>query len=167
MIFQALIRRRQYLLTLVTIILSILCSLPVVAGSFIPVPESYPFSVITKSIVAEKPLTIAQRKHSFSLWQQLNLTAEQQQQIKRIHSRYRQRLSQKRDNLAKLQRQLSDMMVGTAPVELLRAKNQQLSVLHQEIGSLRFESMLATREILTPQQRDKFRELVNSELADD
>ncbi|MEL6911717.1 MAG: hypothetical protein AAFO85_16140, partial [Cyanobacteria bacterium J06598_4] len=56
--------------------------------------------------------------------------------------------------------QLSDMMVGTESVELLRAKNHQLNTLRQEIGSLRFESMLATREILTPQQRQKFRELV-------
>ncbi|MEM7760985.1 MAG: hypothetical protein AAF298_23070, partial [Cyanobacteria bacterium P01_A01_bin.40] len=61
----------------------------------------------------------------------------------------------------------SDMMVGTEPVELLRAKNQQLNNLRQEIGALRFESMLATREILTPQQREKFRDLVNSRQTDD
>lgn len=167
MIFQALIRRRQYLLTLVTIILSILFSLPVVAGFSPTVFKSNPPSLVTESIVAKQSLTIAQGQHSVSFWQQLNLTDEQQQQIKIIHSRYRQEISQKKDNLAKLQRQLSDMMVGTAPIELLRAKNQQLSDLQQKISTLRFECMLATREILTPLQREKFRELVNSQLSDD
>ncbi|MEL6931020.1 MAG: Spy/CpxP family protein refolding chaperone, partial [Cyanobacteria bacterium J06600_6] len=95
-----------------------------------------------------------------SLFQQLNLTGEQQQQIKQIQLRYQQQLVKKKQHIAKLQQQLSDMMVGTETVELLRAKNQRLSRARQELGSLRFESMLATREILTLQQRQKFRELV-------
>ena len=54
------------------------------------------------------------------------------------------------------------MMVGTEPIELLQAKNQQLSSLRLKMESLHFESMLAIREILTPQQRQKFRELVKN-----
>jgi Spy/CpxP family protein refolding chaperone len=57
------------------------------------------------------------------------------------------------------------MMVGIESVELIRAKNQQLVTLHQEIKALSFESMLAIREILTPQQRQKFRELVDLHLT--
>ncbi len=171
MIFQALVRRRPYLLTFVTIIFSIICSLPVVAGSSLSGLKSHIPNLRRGAIVVEQPLplplTVAQHKQSFGLFQQLNLTAEQQQQIKRIHTRYRQEILQKRNSIAKLQQQLSDMMVGTEPVELLRTKNQQLNILHQEIGTLRFESMLATREILTPQQREKFRELVNSRLTND
>ena len=56
-------------------------------------------------------------------------------------------------------------MVGTEPANLIRAKNQQLVSLRQEIGELRFESMLATREILTPQQRQKFRKIIESQLT--
>lgn len=55
-------------------------------------------------------------------------------------------------------------MAGTDSAELIRAKNQELVQLHQEIGTLRFESMLATRELLTPQQRQKFRQLAQSQL---
>ncbi|MGB5631856.1 MAG: Spy/CpxP family protein refolding chaperone [Waterburya sp.] len=167
MIFLALVRRRRYLLTLVSIIFSIIFSLPVFAGSSLSALKSQPPSLKTEIIIADRTQISAQQKKSFSLFQQLNLTEEQQQQIKRIHSRYRQKILQKRDSIARLQQQLSDMMIGTEPVELLRAKNQQLNVLRQEIGTLRFESMLATREILTPRQREKFRELVNLRLTDD
>ena len=167
MIFQALVRRRPYLLTFVVIIFFIICSLPVGADSSLSGLKSHTSNPGRETITAEQPLTIAQQKQSFGLFQQLNLTAEQQQQIKIIHTRYRQEIRQKRSSIAKLQQQLSDMMVGTEPVELLRAKNQQLNALHQEIGTLRFESMLATREILTPQQRRKFREVVNSRLTND
>ncbi|MEM8719318.1 MAG: Spy/CpxP family protein refolding chaperone [Cyanobacteria bacterium P01_G01_bin.39] len=167
MIFQALVRKRRYLLTLTTIIVSVVCSLPVVAGSFfLPLKNHIP-SFTKETIVADSSLAVVKQKQTFNLFQQLNLTGEQQQQIKRIHSQYRQQIQRKKQNIAKLQQQISDMMVGTEPVELLRAKNQQLSILRQEIGTLRFESMLATREILTPQQREKFRDLVNSRLAED
>ena len=167
MIFQTLVRKRRYLLTLATIILSVILSLPVFASSSLSIPNSSLYSLSTESILADSSLAIIREKQSFNLFQQLNLTPEQQRQIKAIHSQYRQQIRRKKNTIAKLQQQLSDMMVGTEPVELLRAKNQQLNNLRQEIGTLRFESMLATREILTPQQREKFRDLVHARLADD
>ena len=167
MVFLAFVRKRRYLLTLVTITFSIICSLPVVASSSLPALKSQAPFLRTDAILADRAQIIAQQQQSFSLLQQLDLTEEQQQQIKQIHRRYKQEILQKKSNIAKLQQQLSDMMVGTEPEELLRATNRQLNALRQEIGTLRFESMLATREILTPRQREKFRELVNSRLIGD
>ena len=105
-------------------------------------------------------------RHSVPL-QQLNLTREQEAKIRQIHYKYRETIRKKRNSLVILQQQLSDMMVGTESVESIRAKNQQLVNLRQEIGALHFESILATREILTPQQRQKFRELVKLQLPSD
>lgn len=156
MIFQVLGRRRRYLLTLVAIALSILYSLPVFASALQQARLGNLVLFKTSTIVAQQ--TPVEQK--VSLFHQLNLTGEQQQQIKQIQLRYQQQLVKKKQHIAKLQQQLSDMMVGTETVELLRAKNQRLSRARQELGSLRFESMLATREILTLQQRQKFRELV-------
>ena len=155
MIFHAL--RRQRLLTLVAIGLSIFYSLPVFANSarFL---SSRPGNYVPTQIIAQS----SSQQQQISLFQQLDLTPEQQQQIQQIHRRYRQQILKKKQNISRLQQQLSDMMVGTEPIESLRAKNQQLNVLRQEMGTLRFESMLATREILTPQQRQKFRELVKN-----
>ncbi len=123
--------------------------------------RSYP---TPKSIIAEHQVTITKQLPQ-SLIQQLNLTNEQRQKIKLIHYRYKQQILKKKNNLAVLQQQLSDMMSGTESVELIRTKNQQLVTLRQEIGALRFESMLATREILTPQQRQKFRKILESQLS--
>ncbi|MEM8673968.1 MAG: Spy/CpxP family protein refolding chaperone [Cyanobacteria bacterium P01_G01_bin.67] len=167
MIFQALVRKRRYLLTLITIILSVICSLPVFANSSLSIIKTQIPSLTTETFMADSSLAIVKQKQSFNLFKQLNLTEDQQRKIKQIHSQYRQQIRRKKNSIDKLQQQLSDMMVGTEPVELLRAKNQQLNNLRQEIGALRFESMLATREILTPQQREKFRDLVNSRQTDD
>ncbi|MEL6438445.1 MAG: Spy/CpxP family protein refolding chaperone [Cyanobacteria bacterium J06621_8] len=167
MIFQALVRKRRYLLTLASILLSVAFSLPVFASSSLSVLKSHPSTLFTESIIADSSLAIVRPKQSFDLFQQLDLTSEQQRQIKRIHSQYLQQIRRKKNTIDRLQQQLSDMLVGTESVELLRAKNQQLNDLRQEIGTLRFESMLATREILTLEQRAQFRELVNSRLADE
>ena len=158
---QILVRRRRYLLTIIVTILLVIYSFPVFATSSL---YDYISRWKTEVVANNFPL-VAQRTQSVSLFQQLNLTEEQHQQIKQIHRQYKQQIIRKKNAIAKLQQQLSDMMVGNESVEVLRAKNQQLSLLRQEIGTLRFESMLATREILTPQQRQKFRELVNSQLT--
>ncbi len=121
-------------------------------------------SSTAKSTIADNHLTVTKQQPQ-SLIQQLNLTDEQKQKIKQIHYRYKQQILKKKNNLAVLQQQLSDMMIGTESVELIRAKNQQLVTLRQEIGALHFESMLATREILTPQQRQKFKKILESRLS--
>ena len=160
MISQAFSKRQRHWLILAAITLSIICSFSVFSDS----SWSSLTSPAPEEIVANSSPSTTKRS-STSLLQQLDLTSEQQQRIKQIHLQYRGQIRKKKANLTRLQQQLSDMMVGTEPVELLRAKNQQISVLRQQIGKLRFESMLATREILTPQQRRKFRELVASQLA--
>ena len=162
---QVVVKRRRYLSISVTIALFIICSFPAYAGSPLSL-NSYSANWRSPAIVANNSMSDKEQQQPIGFFQQLNLTEQQQQQLKQIHRQYRQQIIQKKNTVAKLQQQLSDMMVGTEPVELLRAKNQQLTLLRQELGALRFESMLATREILTPQQRQKFRELVNSRQAD-
>lgn len=156
----------QYLFSLTAMILFILHSSPVLAVSrvFSPRENKSNYSMDT-TIIADDYLLKTKQKQSQNLLHKLNLTREQQQKIRQIHDQYKQQIHHKKNALIVLQRQLSDMMAGTEPVKLIRAKNQQLVVLQREIGELRFESMLATREILTPQQRQKFRELVKSRLS--
>ena len=139
---------------------------PVVAQAKFPLIKPVNSTSWGKNItnIADNPL-ITTKQHPSSLLQQLNLTSQQKEQIKRVHHQYKQQIRKKKHSLDLLQKQLSDLLVGTESVELIRAKNEQLVNLRQEIGELRFESMLATREILTPQQRQKFREIIESQLA--
>lgn len=119
---------------------------------------------LSKTLLADIPLEVNKQNQAIELFHQLNLTPEQKHQITKIHRKYHQQLRKKHNTLAFLQRQLSDMIVGTETAELLRSKNAQLAIVRQEIDTLRFESMLATREILTLQQRQKFRDLVQLRL---
>ena len=137
---------------------------PVIADSRLPF--SSPNNNYFAQNTASGNNSLATVKQQPSSWlQKLNLTSKQKEQIEQIHHQYKHQIQKKRKNLTVLQKQLSDLMVGTESAELIRAKNKQLVNLRQEIGELRFESMLATREILTPQQREKFKEIMESQLS--
>ena len=97
-----------------------------------------------------------------SILQQLNLTWLQKQRIQQIHRQYQQRILQTKSQLHSLQEQLTEMMAGTDSIAAIRAKNQELVLLRQKVGELHFESMLATREVLTPEQRQKFKKIIES-----
>ena len=97
-----------------------------------------------------------------NLFEQLNLTPRQKYQIDRIRRRYQAPITRLKEELRLAQRQLSTMMAGTDSATTIRAKHQQITEFRQELGELHFESMLATREILTPQQRQKFAEFIQN-----
>ena len=111
--------------------------------------------------IADNPETIEPDSPS-SLFQQLNLTPQQKSQIWQIRRRYQSPISRLKQNLRLAQQQLASMMAGTDSAELIRAKHAEIANFRQQLGELHFESMLATREILTPRQRQKFAEIVES-----
>ncbi len=130
----------------------------------------YKSSGISPANILAAPILVNSTRHeaiesnsTVSLVKQLNLTLEQQRQIERIRRQYQQSILHRKQELESLRQQLVQMMAGTNTVAEIRAKNQELVILRQEIGKLRFESMLATREILTPEQRQKFREIIESQ----
>lgn len=155
----------QSLLTLTAITPLIIYSSPILetSQSLFHKSNQNQYFLASKIIADSSP--VIHKQQPDHLLQQLNLTSKQEAQIRQIHYKYREAIRKKRNNLVILQQQLSHMMVGIESVELIRAKNQQLVTLHQEIKALSFESMLAIREILTPQQRQKFRELVDLHLT--
>jgi Spy/CpxP family protein refolding chaperone len=69
---------------------------------------------------------------------------------------------QRQKNLHSAQQELVNMMVGTDAAEVIRSQQQQVVQFRQELGELRFENMLAIREILTPEQRQKFAQIMQS-----
>lgn len=97
-----------------------------------------------------------------NLFQQLNLSHQQKQKIKQIRQQYQAQIIQLRENLQLAQQQLAVMMAGTDSVAVIRAKHEEIAQFRQQLAALHFESMLATREILTPQQRQKFAEIIEA-----
>jgi Spy/CpxP family protein refolding chaperone len=85
--------------------------------------------------------------------EQLNLSEPQKQQISSIRQKYRGQIEQLQEKARVTQKELFDMMAGTESVSAIRSKREEAASLREELGNLRFESMLEMREVLTPQQR--------------
>ncbi len=83
----------------------------------------------------------------------LNLSQGQIQKLQTIKQRYHDRIRQNSRNLRQARQELLLLLTGTAANKDVRAKFRQVQSLDQQMTELRFESMMATREILTPEQR--------------
>ena len=88
----------------------------------------------------------------------LNLSADQVQQMHAIRGQYKDKLSQGRQSVRQSQQELRSLMAGDAPETQVREKYSQLRTLKQTVADTQFESMLATRKILTLEQRHAFAE---------
>ncbi len=90
----------------------------------------------------------------------LNLTPDQVQQIQAIRNRYQARLTAERQAVRVAQQELNQLMTGNASPEQIRQKFEQLQGLKQKLGDTRMESMLAIRNVLNPDQRQKLTEII-------
>ncbi|AHB87481.1 hypothetical protein NK55_00460 [Thermosynechococcus sp. NK55a] len=88
----------------------------------------------------------------------LNLTPEQRQNLQAVRQRYQSQIEETRAQLRTTQDELRRLMASNASDEEIRAKHAQVQQLQQKLATLRFESMLATRKILTPEQRQALAE---------
>jgi len=98
--------------------------------------------------------------------QQLDLSPQQQQQLSAIRQKYKSQIDalrqQLRANQAELRQLMASDMDNTASI---RAKHDQITGLRQQLDQLRFESMLESRDILSPEQRQQLAQLMNSRRA--
>lgn len=87
------------------------------------------------------------------LLQNLDLTQEQLEQLQTVRQRYQNQISQNAQALRQARQELQGLMAGTSPESEIRRKFRQVQSLDQRVDELRFESMLAMRQVLTPEQR--------------
>lgn len=93
--------------------------------------------------------------------QELNLSKDQIQKIQQIRRQYQARLTQQRQSVKQSQQALKDLMAsGDASSEQIRQKFSQVQTLQQTLADTRMESMLAIRNVLTTEQRQKLTELM-------
>ncbi|MEA5533956.1 Spy/CpxP family protein refolding chaperone [Crocosphaera sp. XPORK-15E] len=92
--------------------------------------------------------------------EQLKLSDEQLQQLNAIRQKYNPQMEQLQERIRKTGEELSQMMQGNASDTALQMKHKDMSNLRQEMGNLRFESMLQMRKVLTPEQRQQFAQLM-------
>jgi Spy/CpxP family protein refolding chaperone len=113
------------------------------------------------SLFAQVPSEQQQHRRQEGWLKDLNLTPEQTQKIQAIRSRYKNQLDQQRQAAQQAQRELRDMMVGTASSDQIRQKYEQVENFRSQLMKTRFNSLLEIRDILTPEQRQKFVQHLN------
>lgn len=106
--------------------------------------------------------TLAQRGDRSRLFQELNLSQDQIQRLQAIRQQYKDRIDRQKQAVEQAQQELRALMAGTGSTNDIRAKYNQVKGLRQQLADTRFESMLAMREVLNPEQRQKFVELMQN-----
>lgn len=90
---------------------------------------------------------------------ELQLTDKQLEQIKAHRKSNKGKGKKFREEIKKLQEDLQAGMKGSKSENELRAIHSQLKSLHDQMADFRFERMMFMRNILTPEQREKFHEM--------
>ncbi|MEH1853092.1 MAG: Spy/CpxP family protein refolding chaperone [Nostoc sp.] len=127
---------------------SILAAAMIALGSTIALAKP---TLISQQVIAQNP-----RAKSGGWLKDLNLTSQQLQQIKQIRNQSKQQIAQKSQEIRQGQQELHDLIAGTASKEQVRSKYNQINLLKQQLSDTQFENTLAIREILNPEQRQKF-----------
>lgn len=94
------------------------------------------------------------------LLKELDLTSEQQQRLQAIRLQYHNEISQRQQELGQSAQDLGELMAGTASIDQIRTQHEEVQTISHQLEELRFESLLAMREVLTPQQRQRFATLM-------
>ena len=102
------------------------------------------------------PATTSPQARKGGLLKSLNLTRDQLRQVAKARRTYQRSIRDHARNVRTLQAELKQLMAGLAEPAEVRAKFQQLQAQRQQLQQLRFESSLAIRQIMTPDQRQKF-----------
>ncbi|MEG4634275.1 Spy/CpxP family protein refolding chaperone [Microcoleus sp. AR_TQ3_B6] len=114
-----------------------------------------------------EPQTIAQNQRpnrpggkQGGMFDQLNLSADQKQKMQAISARYKDQISQRMQAVRQARQELATMMTGTATASQMREKHRQIIGLRQQLEEAQFESTLAMREVLTPEQRSQLAQMM-------
>jgi protein CpxP len=95
------------------------------------------------------------------LFDKLNLSADQKQKMQAVRTRYKDQISQQMQAVRQAGQELQTMMSSTTTNDTqMREQNTKIIGLRQKLEDVQFESMLAMREVLTPEQRSQLAQLM-------
>ncbi len=94
------------------------------------------------------------------LIEELRLTSQQKQQLRKIRSHYQPQLIEHQRQLQQHKARLIQLLVGTASEDRIRSQHRQLTSVSERLAELSFEGMLEVRTVLTPEQRNLLAEMM-------
>ncbi len=92
--------------------------------------------------------------------QKLNLTEEQTQRMQEIQNQYKGQIAEKQNSFHRAQQELREMIASSASPTQIRAKHREVQLLKDQLERLHLESIIAIREVLTPEQRRQFDQIM-------
>ncbi len=118
-------------------------------------------SIVAQNALAQAPTQKKEWENKREkMFQKLNLSADQQAQIKSIMEQAKTSNQGLRQQVKTAREQLKTLMTSSdASDDAIRQAHQQVQTLGQQMGDQRFDTMLKIRNVLTPAQRTKFAEL--------
>jgi Spy/CpxP family protein refolding chaperone len=123
------------------------------------------FPSTAETVINPFPQQLAQRgpnpEREDRLMDSLNLNDQQKQDLNAIRQKYQGQMEKLYAQLRTRQDEMRTLMGSNASDNDIRAKHKQVEDLRQQLGELRFESMLASRKVLTPDQRKQFAQLMD------
>lgn len=102
-----------------------------------------------------------QRGDGLPMLKSLNLTNQQQAQLKAIRDQYEPQRQTLEEQLRTGHDKMRDLMTGNASDEEIRAQHRQMQQLQSQMADQRLESMLAMRKVLTPEQRSQLGQMMD------
>lgn len=93
-----------------------------------------------------------------SLWQGLDLTPAQQQQVQDLRQRFMPQMRSLRQSLHTSQHELRNLQTNGGTAEQIQSRQSQISRLKQQMASVRREYSSNLKNILTPQQWEKLQQ---------
>lgn len=94
------------------------------------------------------------------IFQQLDLTEEQTQKIMTIRNQHQEDIVKSLENLRGAQEELNNMIISSSSDNQLREKHSEVIQLRKELAELQFDTILKMREVLTPEQLEKWSTLM-------
>ncbi|MGB3691858.1 MAG: Spy/CpxP family protein refolding chaperone [Spirulinaceae cyanobacterium] len=129
-------------------------------GGTIALADSLPKNPSSQILAQHSGQHLGLDREKSKFLEELDLSAQQKQQLQEIRTKEREEMRQLRESLYQERQTLERMAIDTASADEVREQYQKVRNLQVQLGDLHFENMLGMREVLTPAQRQKLAELM-------
>jgi Spy/CpxP family protein refolding chaperone len=120
-----------------------------------PKPSHHQYSDAIAQQQGAKP-----QKERDNFFEKLNLTPEQKAKIESIRTQSKDQSTSQREAFKKAEQELRTLIGSNADDNQIREKHNQLITMKQQLETSHFETMLAIRDVLTPEQRTQLDQLM-------
>jgi periplasmic protein CpxP/Spy len=117
-------------------------------------------NVLSPNLVQNFENRPPQERIRHNLMEELNLGQEQQQKLRAIQYRYKNRIEGLQEGIHQSTQEFRSLMITNIDSGQIRNKYQEVQQLQQQLEDLRLESILEMREVLTPDQRSRFAQMM-------